>query len=92
MHLVNGDKCVVGQHVIARPPSGLGMTIIARVVEILQIVGSVEDYSGQPSRVLLRGVDVVRPATKYRMPHIDLTNEFSMVRFTVRTFHQFHGM
>lgn len=83
MYLVDGNKCTVGNHVIVRNPSAGSPTSIARVVEILQIVGSVEDYSGLPSGVLLQGVDTNRTAAKYRMPHVDLTNDFSLVSFSV---------
>ena len=61
----------------------VGVTFIARVEEIVQVLGSVADYSRLPDGVLLQSADVNRPDEKYRMPHIDLLNQWSFVRFEV---------
>jgi hypothetical protein len=83
--LKNGDKCTIGQFVITQNPNVVGSTFVARVEEILQVVGSVADYSGFPDGVLLQSADVNRPAVEYHMPHIDLLNRWSFVRFEVCT-------
>jgi hypothetical protein len=83
--LKNGDKCTIGQFVITQNPNVIGFTFVARVEEILQIVDSVADYSGFPDGVLLQSADVNRPAVEYHMPHIDLLNHWSFVRFEVCT-------
>jgi hypothetical protein len=36
--LQNGDKCEVGQYVIAKTPDQLGTTVIAHVEEVLSII------------------------------------------------------
>ena len=53
----------------------------------MQIVGSIADYSRLPDGVLLQSADVNRPADKYRMPHIDLLNQWSFARFEVCIFY-----
>ena len=87
MHLQNGDKCEVGQFIISKDPKQLGATVVAQVGEILQIKGSVADFSGMPDHVLLQVADVRRPAMTYQMPHVDLMNRWGLVSFQVRTTH-----
>jgi hypothetical protein len=82
--LQNGDKCEVGQYVIAKNPDQLGATVIARVEEVLQVVNSVADLSGMPSHILLQATDVSRDEGKYHMPHIDLTNRWGLFCFPVQ--------
>jgi hypothetical protein len=73
----------VGQFVITKDPSHLGATVVARVEEILQLKGSVADFSSMPDHILLQVADVHRPAVTYQMPHIDLTNQWGLVAFQV---------
>jgi hypothetical protein len=80
--LQNGDKCEVGQYVIAKDQSGT--TVIAHVEEILQVVNSVADLSGMPSHILLQAADVSRDAAKYHMPHINLSNQWGLFSFPVQ--------
>lgn len=82
--LQNGDQCAVGQYVICQNPTILGSTFVARVVEIWQIKGSVEDYSNSPNAILLQSCQMQRHSPTYRMPHIDLINAWSVARFQVR--------
>jgi hypothetical protein len=86
LYLKNGDKCTIGQFVIVQNPNAVGTTFLARVEEIMQIVGSIADYSHLLDGVLLQSADVNHPADKYRMPHIDLLNQWSFVCFEVCIF------
>jgi hypothetical protein len=87
LYLKNCDKCTIGQFVVVQNPNAVGTTFIAGVEEIVQIVGSIADYSHLPDGVLLQSADVNRPADKYRMPQIDLLNQWSFVRFEVCIFY-----
>lgn len=84
VYLKNGDKCTIGQFVVAQNPHIPGATFVARVDEILQIVGSIADFSSLPDGVLLQSADVCRPSLTYQMPHIDLLNLWSFVSLDVR--------
>jgi len=84
VYLKNGDKCIVGQFVVAQNPHIPGATFIARVDEILQIVGSIADFSSLPDGVLLQSADVHRPSVTYHMPHVDLLNLWSFFSLDVR--------
>ena len=77
VYLQNGDKCIIGQFVIAQNPTVVGVTFIARVEVILQVLGSVTDYSHLPDGVLLQSADVNRPDEKCHMPHY--LNLFALV-------------
>ena len=79
--LQNGDKCGVGQFIIAKNPDQLGTTVVAPVEEILQVVNSDADLSGMPSRIFLQAADVNRDAAKHHMPHIDLTDQWGLFSF-----------
>jgi hypothetical protein len=83
MYLQNGDKCEVGQFVISKDPDRLGATVVGHVEEILQLKGSVADFSAMPDHILLQAADVRRPAVTYQMPHIDLMNRWGLVGFQV---------
>jgi hypothetical protein len=85
VHLQNGDKCEVGQFVIAKAPGQIGATAVARVEEILQVVGSVADYAQMPNHILLQAVDMHRMAATYLMPSLDLNNNWALVTFQVCT-------
>jgi hypothetical protein len=84
MHLQNGDKCEVGQFIISKDPNFLGATVVARVEEILQLKGSVADFSSMADHILLQTADVRCPSMTYQMPHVDLTNQWGCVSFRVR--------
>ena len=86
MHLQNGDKCEVGQFIISKDPGFPGATVVARVEEILQLKGSIADFSGMPDHILLQTADVRRSSMTYQMPHIDLTNQWGCVSFRVGHF------
>jgi hypothetical protein len=85
MYLYNGDKCIVGQHIIARHhhhPEEIhpSPTFIARVVEIIQQVGSPVYVQSQPDGILLQTVNSSAPNVKYQMPQLLLKDEWSFVR------------
>jgi len=62
--------------------------VVAQVGEILQIKGSIADFSGMPDHVLLQVADVCQPAMTYQMPHVDLMhNQWGLVSFQVCTTH-----
>jgi len=84
MHLQNGDKCEKGQFVISKNPAQPGTTVLARVEEILQLKGSVADFSAMPDHILLQAAVARRSAVTYQMPHIDLTNQWALAAFEVR--------
>lgn len=90
MHLYNGDKCVIGQHIIARRPeeNHPNPTFIARVEEIIQQIGSPAQIKGQPDGILLQTINCSGLNNKYQMPHLLLTNERSFVQPQVK-FHTF---
>jgi hypothetical protein len=83
MYLQNGDKCEVGQFIISKDPGRPGDTVVARVEEILQIKGSVADFSAMPDHILLQVADVRRVASTYQMPCLDLQNQWGLVNFKV---------
>ena len=85
MYLYNGDKCTVGQHIIARHhhhPAEIhpSPTFIARVVEIIQQVGSPAYMQSQPDGILLQTVNSSAPNAKYQMPRLFLQDKWSFVR------------
>ncbi|KAF7975989.1 hypothetical protein HWV62_8148 [Athelia sp. TMB] len=79
--LQNGDKCRVGQWVVAKDPLALGATLVARVEEILQVQGSVAELSGMPDFILLQAADVRHQAPAYHMPRLKLTNMWACATF-----------
>jgi hypothetical protein len=88
MHLYNGDKCIIGQHIIARRPEGIhpNPTFIARVVEVIQQIGSPAQIKGQPDGILLQTIISSAPTqnNKYQMPQLFLKNEWSFVKPQVK--------
>lgn len=80
MILINGDTCSVGAFVIAHKPGRIGETYVARVDEIIQLQGSSADLSQQPDGVLLQPARVYREAPSYRMPIIELSYTWDLVR------------
>jgi hypothetical protein len=78
MHLYNGDKCIIGQEIHPNP------TFIARVVEVIQQIGSPAQIKGQPDGVLLQTIISSTPNNKYQMPQLSLKNEWSFVKPQVK--------
>ena len=60
------------------------MPAIARVVEIIQVVGSAADLRGVPDGVLLQDVEVVGMSQRLRMPRVLLLNKWKLVQYQVR--------
>ena len=56
---------------------------IARVVEIIQLVGSAADRLGAPDGVLLQGVEVLGMSQHLRMPHVMLLDKWKLVQYQV---------
>ncbi|KAF8966226.1 hypothetical protein BDZ97DRAFT_1657897 [Flammula alnicola] len=77
--LLNGDKCVVGQHVIVQPPRPNMPTFIACLREIIQQVGSQNHDNSRPDGLLLETVDSSNTSTKFQMPRLQYLNEWSFV-------------
>ncbi|KAJ7753154.1 hypothetical protein B0H14DRAFT_3096750 [Mycena olivaceomarginata] len=78
LSLYNGDICVPGGFVIVRDSQTMGQTFVARVEEIIQQVGSLAIFSSQPDGVLLQRAFIDRVRTRYGMPSIQLSNQWSM--------------
>ncbi|KAJ7770349.1 hypothetical protein B0H14DRAFT_2402407 [Mycena olivaceomarginata] len=78
LSLYNGDICVPGGFVIVRDSQTVGQTFVARVEEIIQQVGSLAIFSSQPDGVLLQRAFIDRVRTRYGMPSIQLSNQWSM--------------
>lgn len=85
LYLQNGDKCKLGQFIITKDPVITGLTVIARVEEILQVKGSTADLSGMPDYILLQATEIGQDATSYHMPPISLINRWALVDFKVCT-------
>ena len=83
MYLLNGDKCVIGQHVIVQPSHLNSLTFIACLHEIIQQVGSPNHNNSKPDGLLLETVDSSRTSTKFRMPQLQNVNEWSFVPISV---------
>ena len=83
VYLLNGDKCVVGQHVIIQPSHLNSPTFIACLHEIIQQVGSQNHNNSKPDGLLLETVDSSRTSTKFRMPRLQNVNEWSFVPISV---------
>lgn len=84
MTLLNGDTCTLNQFVIARGSDTTEPTFVACVKEIIQIVGSVADLSGQPSGILLQLAAVSKHGSaQYEMPHISLRDTWYLVPMKV---------
>lgn len=83
VYLVNGDRCSVGDYVVVQDPENPAGTFVGQVNEVLQQRGSLADTSDQPDGVLVRKTKLTRQALPYRMPYIDLINEWVFVKFKV---------
>jgi len=81
--LLNGDKCVVGQHVIVRPPHPNMPTFIACLREIIQQVGSQNHDNSKPDGLLLETIDSSSISTRFQMPRLQYRNEWSFVPISV---------
>lgn len=85
--LLNGDRCLPGQHVIVRDVDCLhpGETYVGQVVEILSRVGSENHQKGAPDSILIQRVNVNthRSPQWYCMPHIERLNVFNAVSLNV---------
>ena len=57
---------------------------IAKVVEIIQLVGSAADRRGAPDGVLLQRVEVLGMSQRLRMPRVLLQDSWKLVPFQVR--------
>ena len=83
--LENEDRCRVGDFVIAQSSQYPNhIPAIARVVEIIQLVGSAADLRGAPDGVLLQDVEVVGMSQRLRMPRVSLLNRWKLVQYQVR--------
>jgi hypothetical protein len=87
VNLLNGDDCVVGQHVIVQQQSGSAgqpLAFIACVREILQQVGSTNHANSQPDGLLLQTAAHDETSGRLRMPRLILQDEWSFVPLSVR--------
>jgi hypothetical protein len=89
LSLYNGDICVPGGFVIVRDSQTVGQTFVARVEEIIQQVGSLAIFSSQPDGVLLQRAFIDRVRTRYGMPSIQLSNQWSMHNAKVQEYFPF---
>jgi len=81
--LLNGDKCMVGQHVIVWPPYPNMPTFIACLREIIQQVGSQNHDNSKPDGLLLETIDLSSISTRFQMPHLQYRNEWSFILISV---------
>lgn len=82
--LLNGDKCVVGQHVIVQPPHPNMPTFVACLHEIILQVGSQNHDNSKPDGLLLETIDSSFTSTRFQMPRLQYQNEWSFVPISVR--------
>jgi hypothetical protein len=54
------------------------MPAIARVVEIIQLVGSAADHRGAPDGVLIQDVEVIGMSQRLRMPLCDAARQLEI--------------
>ena len=88
---MNGDDCLLGQHVIVQRHSGrvgVDQPFIACVREIIQQVGSTNHANNQPDGLLLQTLAHVSDETcgRLRMPRLILQDEWSFVPLSVSLF------
>ena len=88
VHLLNGDSCPIGQHVIVKRQSG-PQTFIANVREIVQQVGSLNYDNGVPDGLLVQTVACVGTTDRLLMPRLVLQDEWSFVPIAVKCFYLF---
>ena len=86
--LQNCDMCKVGQHVIVRSQAIAHETFVARVVEIIQKIGSQCFEAQQPDGVLIEVWDSSQACPKYQMPHLIPKYEWLLVPLEVRSPYQ----
>ena len=69
--LLNGDKCVVGQHVTVQSHGPNMSTLIACLCEIIQQVGSQNHNNSKPDGLLLETIDSLSISQKedFTLPH-----------------------
>ena len=87
VNLLNGDNCVLGQHIIIQQHSrsaGVGRPFIACVREILQQVGSVNHANSQPDGLLVQTVAHNDMSGRLKMPRLILQDEWLFVPLSVR--------
>jgi hypothetical protein len=85
VHLLNGDSCPIGQHVIVKRQSG-PQTFVANVREIVQQVGSPNYDNGMPDGLLVQSVACVGTTDRLRMPRLVLQDEWLFVPLTVEPY------
>ncbi|KAJ6474054.1 hypothetical protein C8R47DRAFT_1076489 [Mycena vitilis] len=76
--LNNGDPCRPGNFVILKRLDVIGETIVGRVEEIIQQVGSVAAHASVPDGVLIQKVTLLRGRARYGMPTILLSGHRTM--------------
>lgn len=81
--LLNGDKCIVGQHVIVQSHRPDMSTFVACLREIIQQVGSQNHNNSKPDGLLLETVDSSSISQKFQMPRLRSQNEWSFVPISV---------
>ena len=82
--LLNEDKCWIGNFVLVQSSQYPNpVPAIARVVEIIQLVGSATDRQGAPDGVLLQEVEVLGMSQRLRMPHVLLLNSWKLIPYQV---------
>ena len=59
------------------------MPSIARVVEIVQLVGSAADRQGIPDAILLQQVEVLGISSRLTMPRVLLQDSWKLVQYQV---------
>ncbi|KAJ7710741.1 hypothetical protein B0H17DRAFT_914765 [Mycena rosella] len=81
LYLANGDFCPLNQFIIARRPNH--STFIARVMEIIQIPNTPDEFSQCPSGILLQNTTINRDAhPSYGMPAVNIQDQCSLVSLT----------
>ena len=83
VHLANGDQCKPGTFVIAHNLSKAVQIFVTKVIEVVQIQGSVADLMQLPDGILLQMADVQCAADGYQMPQINSSNNFLLAQFQV---------
>ncbi|KAJ7688026.1 hypothetical protein B0H17DRAFT_938745 [Mycena rosella] len=85
LYLANGDFCPLNQFIIARRPNH--STFIARVMEIIQIPNTPDEFSQRPSGILLQNTTINRDAhPSYGMPAVNIQDQWSLVSLMVRVY------
>jgi hypothetical protein len=83
--LENEDKCRIGDFVMVQSSQyANAVPAIAKVVEIIQLVGSAADRCGTPDGVLLQQVEVLGMSQRLRMPRVSLRPSWKVVPYQAR--------